>query len=402
MILKDRFFILSLLTGLLLRVLFSPIQGFKFDVDTWFAWAQRLNDLGFSNFYSDKVWTGYPPGFLYILYILGLIKDLFKVNDFLFYISLKFPSIIGELAIGAFAYKLIPEKHKPWKKLALLFIVLNPAFIFNSAIFGQFDGLFTLFLILSVYYLSQKKLILSAALWSFSFLLKPQAILLCPVFLLFFLKNFSKNNIVNFLIPFVSVIFLGFLPFFPTNPIKGPVDIVFNLFGFYPYNSIFAYNIWGILGFWVLDNKSWLNITYQYWSYLLYILFWIIITIFYYRNKISLISLSTLAALSFFFLLTRMHERYLFPSLVFIIILACLKKSITLIILGTIYTLIHFLNLYYVYIYYNQIYLKLPPVLYNSSVYSWADSNIVLISIISTLIFFFTTFVILKSDDKIS
>ena len=83
---KDRFFILSLLAGLLIRLFLSPIQGFKFDVDTWFAWADRLNSVGFAHFYSDKIWTGYPPGFLYILAFLGFIKNILYINAANFFI----------------------------------------------------------------------------------------------------------------------------------------------------------------------------------------------------------------------------------------------------------------------------------------------------------------------------
>ncbi len=101
-IFKDRFLILSLLLGLFIRLILTPVTGFKFDIDTWFAWAERLNNIGFANFYSDQVWTSYPPGFLYILGVLGSIKNLFHINPSLFHMVLKLPSILAELAIGIF------------------------------------------------------------------------------------------------------------------------------------------------------------------------------------------------------------------------------------------------------------------------------------------------------------
>ena len=386
-ILKDRFFILSLFTGLLIRLFLSPIQGFKFDVDTWFAWAQRLNSFNFSSFYSDTIWTGYPPGFLYILSFLGFIKNLFQITDSTFYILLKFPSIIAEIILGIIIYKIIPKEFVIWRKIALIFVIFNPSFVFNSAIFGQFDGLFSLTVLLSVYFLIKKRLVFSSIFWGVSFLLKPQAVLLGPVFLFYMLKNFSIKNIITISLSLILTILIAFLPFFPNNIVLGPINIVTNLLDFYPFNSIFAYNLWGILGFWIKDSNNYLNITYQNWGYILFVLFLSLIFFYGRRRKLSQYSIASLSSLGFFFLLTRMHERYLYPSLVFLIIVFAFRRSKLLAILTAILSLLHFLDLYYVYIYYNQFFLKLPEIIYLPYIYNFANNNIALISFISTVVF---------------
>jgi len=63
--------------------------------------------------------------------------------------------------------------------------------------------------------------------------------------------------------------------------------------------------------------------------------------------------MSALATLGFYFLPTRVHERYLYPSLIFLILAAIEQKSSKIIIFQILLSLVHFLNLYYVYIYYN-------------------------------------------------
>lgn len=393
---KDRFLILALLAGFLVRLFITPISGFKFDVDTWFAWAERLNSVGFVSFYTDKVWTGYPPGFLYILSLLGFMRNLFHISDPNFYMMLKLPSIIAEIIMGIVVYQIIPDKFKSWKKIGLVLVIFNPAFIFNSAIFGQFDGLFSLTLLLSIYFLSKKLIPQSAFFWGVSFLLKPQAIFIIPVFFLYLLKNFSVKTIFNLTAATCLIMLIAFFPFFRTNLINGPINLISTLLDYYPYNSIFAYNLWGILGFWIPDNKTWLGISYQSLGFIMLVSFWAVITLLYFRQKISLFTLSTLSTLSFFYFLTRMHERYLYPGLVFLILLSTLKRSKFILILTVVLSAIHFLNLYYVYIYYNQFYLKIPQIIYNSVVYNFADKNIPLISVFSTLIFFLISISILK------
>lgn len=390
-ILKDHSLILLLLFGLAIRIILTPIAGFKFDVDTWYAWAERLNSVGFVNFYSSQVWTGYPPGFLYILYILGFIKKIALINPSQFYIILKLPSILSEIALAATIYYIIPNNFLRWRRIALLSIILNPAFIFNSAIFGQFDGLFSLALLLSIYFLVNKKVKSASFLWGISFLLKPQAIILSPVFLFYIINHFSVKTFGKILSPFSLTILFAFVPFFPFNPIGGPLHLVTNLLDFYPYNSIFAYNFWGILGFWVHDNYTFFNVSYQNWGYILFMFFLSIIGYLYFwrKNRFSFFDLATLSSLGFFFLITRMHERYLYPSLVFLILISALKRSRLLFMLTILLSLIHLLDLYYVYIYY-QLFLKLPPTIYISFIYNFAQNNIQLLSLFSTLIFVFT------------
>lgn len=396
-ILKDRFLILSLIFGFIIRLSLTQITGFKFDVDTWFAWAERLNSVGFAHFYSDRIWTSYPPGFLYILSLLGFLKNLLQIESSLFYIILKIPSILAELAIGIFIYRLIPNS---WKRVGLIFVMLNPAFIFNSAIFGQFDGLFSLALLVSVYFLIQKGVVYSSVFAGISLLLKPQAILLFPIFLYFILKNFSIKIFLKMIISSSLLIFFLFLPFFRNDPVAGPINLISNILGYYKYNSIFAYNFWGIFGVWVPDNTVWKSLTYQYWGYILFALFWIVII--WRKKNLSLYALSALSSLSFFFLLTRMHERYLYPSLVFLIIVAILKKSRSLLIFSVILSLIHFLNLYFVYIYYNVFYLKMSSSIYNQYLYNFADQNLKFISFFSTVIFLLisTNIIKLHNDHK--
>lgn len=397
---EQYFLILTLLIGFLIRLLLTPIQGFKYDVDTWFSWAQRLNEVGFANFYSDAIWTGYTPGFLYIISFLGYLRNFFQINDPAFYILLKLPSIIAEIILGFIIYKIIPAKYILWRKLSLILIIISPAFIFNSAIFGQFDGLFSLFLIVTIQLLTKYKPFRATIFWSIALLLKPQALLLLPVFMFYVIKNRSFKTAILMFCTSILIVFIGFLPFFPINPVFGPIQLVTNLLDHYPYNSIFAYNFWGIFGFWLSDSNTYLNITYQYWGYIFFAFYLCYIFFYGLRKNLSFYSITTLVSLGSFFLVTRMHERYLYPSLIFLIVISSLKKSRLLLGLTATLILIHFLDLYYVYIYYNQFQLKLPETIYAPFLYNLASNNISAISFFSTLIFVLMTITIVLSNNE--
>lgn len=382
-----------ILAGFLLRLIFATFPGFHVDTDTFFAWSVRAFDLGLSQFYSKDVWTNYTPGMIYLFYILGAIRELFSISDSYFHFVLKIPSILSDLGLSYLIYKVLSKVVS--KKMALYglaFCLFNPVLIFNASIWGAFDGFMTLFLFLSIYYLSQKKLILSSIFFGISVLVKPQAIAIGPVFLFWLIYTFSQKTIVsNFLklaMPGILTVFILSLPFFPSDPLFGFMNLFIQMAQDYKANSLFAYNLWGIFGFWIDDSTALGPLSYRTWGIFLMAIFWIYFLVLFYKKKISdVYTLATLGFLAFFFLPTRVHERYLFSAIPFLILISVYLKNRVLILATVFLSLLHTLNLYYVYIYYNEFYLQLPKVLYIPGFYEWLENNGRLLSGISTLIF---------------
>lgn len=395
--LEDRKLFLLIFLALAIRVLFAFLPGFSMDVSSWFAWAIRLNEVGFSNFYSPDYFSDYTPGYLYILSFLGFLKNLFQLSDQTFFLLLKLPAIFCEIIIGVLIYNwLYKNSDRFYAILGSSFVLFNPAFIFNSSFWGQIDGVLSLFLLLSIHYLDKKRIMLSSFFLAAAFLIKPHTIALFPLLVLFQLKDFDLKKIARYSFLFLSVVFLLSFPFFTKNPFTGLPTLILNTANQYNYTSLFAYNFWGIFGFWLPDISLWNNLSYQTWGYILFVGYWIVVAYFFFKKKISLNSLAVLANLSFFFLPTRIHERYLYPSLVFLILTASLSRSPRLLLLTVILSLIHFFNLYYVYVYYNEFYLKLPKILYNPILYNFLSTNGKLMSITSTALFMLISIIIIK------
>src|SRR3990167_7838657 len=105
---KIDIFYLILFAGLAIRLTLAFLPGFYIDTNVWYAWALRLNESTFNNFYSPTVWTNYTPGYLYILSFLAAIL-----------------------------YKVALPKSKQLAKILAVFIIFNPALIFNSSIWGS-------------------------------------------------------------------------------------------------------------------------------------------------------------------------------------------------------------------------------------------------------------------------
>lgn len=395
----DKYYPLLFL-AVLIRLLLIFLPGFKIDVDDWFAWAVRLSQVGLAKFYSNQYFSDYTPGYMYVLNFLGLVKDYFQIADRNFYIILKLPAVLAEITLTIFVFfKIIKDSAPFYKVSALILLIFNPALIFNSSIWGQVDSILSSLLLLSVYYLNKKSLVFSSILLGFSFLVKPQTIAILPLFALYLIKDFSLEKLFKMLFLFFIVIFLLSLPFFPNQGYRlffELVNIVAKAANEYTYTSLFAYNTWGAVGFWINDQKIWMNLSYQVWGQLLLIIYWVIISYLFLKNKLSIYSTASLATLGFFFLPTRVHERYLYPALVFLVITAFKLKSRFLYLSTALMSLIHLLNLYYVYIYYNVFYYKIPSVLYKPVIYNLLDQNGQNLSILSTILFIFTSVIIIK------
>lgn len=396
MVNDNRMILFIILLGLAVRLLLISLPGFKIDVNDWYAWSLRLNEVGYGQFYSSQVFSDYTPGYMYVLSFLGFLKNLLQINTQTFLLLLKLPAIFAEIILGVLIYKEVKNSVPIfYAQLAACLIFLNPALIFNSSVWGQIDGVLTLALFLTIYYLKNKKIILSSVLLGISLLIKPQTIAILPIFLLFTVSNFSIKNITKIALPSLFIIFIFSLPFF-TNPLTELLNLVVNTASQYPYTALFAYNFWGIVGFWIPDSQIWNSLSYQTWGYILLASYWIMIGYFYLKKKLSLYALATLATLGFFFLPTRVHERYLYPAIVFLVLLIAYHKSRLLLVLTATLSMLHLLNLYYVYIYYNEFYLKLPKILYNPLIYNFLDINSKGLSLFSTIIFILISAIIIK------
>jgi dolichyl-phosphate-mannose-protein mannosyltransferase len=85
--------------GLAFRLIIAyvlPGSGFKVDLDSFHAWAANLASQGLHGFYERPFFHDYTPGYLYVLYVVGLVGSaLGNIGDLI-----KIPPILADLALG--------------------------------------------------------------------------------------------------------------------------------------------------------------------------------------------------------------------------------------------------------------------------------------------------------------
>ncbi|MEM2913846.1 MAG: hypothetical protein QXH91_00385, partial [Candidatus Bathyarchaeia archaeon] len=150
---KDETIILLelLLFSLVIRVLLFPLQGYKEDLAAFSAWFNAAAEYGPQVFYN-AIWCDYPPFNVYIFWIFGSIAkwlSLFGTSFFVY--SLKMPSTLFDVAISLLIFIFFRRKldFKTSLMTSLLY-AFNPATIFNTSVWGQYDAIYTFFLVLSI------------------------------------------------------------------------------------------------------------------------------------------------------------------------------------------------------------------------------------------------------------
>lgn len=348
-----------LILGLIIRLFLSSFPAFESDQNAFRFWTNKLATLGPANFYSSHVFTNNPLGILYYFWFIGLLKNTLLSNIITSSnvdIFLKLAANFSDLATGFLIYKIVKEKlNDKLGNIAALLYIFNPGLIFNSAVWGQYDSVAILFLVLSIYYcLIKKSTVICSMFFSLAWVTKPQSLELAPFLFFFFLRNFKPIQWLYALLSFLLTAVIAFTPFFPDNPLYGIYYVNSGSTNLFNCTTCNALNLWGIFGNWKSDLSLFLNISMLNWGFILLSLFLIIIFSFK-RLKENLTYLTiSVSMLAFFMLLTRMHERYIAYFFPFLLLTAIFLRSKIITGFYVFFSLIFLLNLYIPYAYYNN------------------------------------------------
>lgn len=133
-------FVLVLLLAAAVRIVVAySFEGYAVDIACFKSWAALAYEGGLQNFYLSDVFADYPPGYIYVLWLLGALRSWFHIaqDSTLFTLMIKLPAIICDLLAGWLIYRLVHKRGNNTLALCLSFLYLiNPAVIINSSAWG--------------------------------------------------------------------------------------------------------------------------------------------------------------------------------------------------------------------------------------------------------------------------
>ncbi|MBA2254251.1 MAG: phospholipid carrier-dependent glycosyltransferase, partial [Chloroflexi bacterium] len=370
-----------MVAGFALRLIIAyvlfPGSGFESDVGTFTAWSLHLADVGPGQFYETAGFADYPPGYLTVLWIVGMLAGalgpVFGGSEIAAATALvKIPPILADIAVGYLLYRITlrwlrdrPNAHTLALGAAALYL-FNPVTWYDSALWGQVDAVGALVVLATIGLLFAGWSEVAAGMAVMAGLVKPQyGIVLAPVVGIvllrrhlffpgsgpvpqrvaaglrgFFVERQGPVRILSSAIAGIVVLFAFLVPY--SLDIPGFIELLAKTAGGYPYLSVNAYNPWALVSSGGAEsmaagapwNASSDTVPFLgpvpavvVGTFLLAVGFIVGLRRLAQRDdRRTIVLVAAYLSLAFFILPTRVHERYLFPVFAVLPMLAVLDR----------------------------------------------------------------------------
>ena len=323
-----------LMGALALRlVLAIVVRGYGVDMGCFSAWAGKMAAGGAANFYEAGYFCDYPPGYMLVLGLLGKIAAIFGIS---------FGTVSGELllkSVPVFCDILLAlvvyraAERVTGRRAALgmaALIALNPSFVIAGACWGQIDAVLCVMLVLVLLYAMEGKWHIAIPVFALAVLAKPQAGLLAPLGVVSLVRDVVRRKEARKragigLALGVAATAAIVLPFSPNqDSIFWIVDKYVETLSSYAYATLSTGNLMFLLGGNWTPNEQVLfgGVTYGLLGGVLMALSFAFGIFVYLRGKDRKnLLLSGAATLQLIFVLgSKMHERYILPALVLLLL----------------------------------------------------------------------------------
>lgn len=174
--------------ALLLRLVLALVtDGYPYDMSCFVAWGDKLAAEGPAAFYSEGYFADYPPGYLWVLGLVGAIRAALHIayeSKWTYFLLALVPSLC-DCGLAWLVYRTAKRSNRGVKEHTALvltaFTAFNPLMLFDTGVWKQIDGAFALPLVLCFVLLEQRRYLPAAVLYGVALAIKPQALLFGPV-----------------------------------------------------------------------------------------------------------------------------------------------------------------------------------------------------------------------------
>ncbi|MDD4080262.1 MAG: glycosyltransferase family 39 protein [Eubacteriales bacterium] len=254
--------IILLVAGLTRLVMAVLVTGFPVDIACFTGWADQMARVGPGNFYISDIFSDYPPGYMLVLWPLGLMGRLFGTGATA--MMVKLPAILCDLAIITLIYsvsrKRVGDKAALWLSMLYAF---NPLPYLAAGAWGQVDSVPSLLLASVVLLIMDKKWRYALPVYVVSVLMKPQSLMVGPLGLVALLAHLISSRDRGRFKDLAMGVGLSLaaaavmvLPFFNEQTgFKWLIDLYGGTMSYYDYATVNATNLYFLFG------KNWIKIS---------------------------------------------------------------------------------------------------------------------------------------------
>jgi dolichyl-phosphate-mannose-protein mannosyltransferase len=294
--------------ALAIRIAAVGLDGHSGDVFVIHGWAERLAEVGPWGFYPGS--RSVYPALLYLYWPMGLLLDGEALD-----LAIKGSSIPFDLALGAMLFAIVRGMAGPWRGLgAAALYLLNPGVLMAGPMWGQIDAAGTLAFLGALVALARPRYALAGALAVLAGLIKPQfGFVVLPVAIVAIRDWRAQGRPA----PLRRAAFAGLATYlgFTLPLLLSPsryFDELSHVATLRQLTSVSAPNPWALLVGYRIPDGAWAWVGA---ALLAAGLAAALLPLRRGRDLRTLLAVGVLIAFAFYFLPTRVHERYLFPAL---------------------------------------------------------------------------------------
>jgi dolichyl-phosphate-mannose-protein mannosyltransferase len=347
-----------LIAGVLVMVVIATVEFallYRFEGYFWDIW-QKTNrallavKLGPRDIYNPGLPVdSYPPGSLYLLWLSGWLGRVFRPSATGFRVLVESPPVMASMLLGLTILFAARREGSGWRAFAIMsMFAFNPALVFDTVVWGQSDSVVALAMLAAAILIVSGRWRLGWIAAAIALLVKPQAIAIVPPLGLWTLISAGLGETVLCAALSGATMLLGVLPFVVGHPPNWIIEVYRTLGSRFTDASVGAFNLHALLGgLETPDSVKVALVSYYALGMSAIAGAFVIVAFLVWRARsANTVMLATfIAMLALFVFAPRMHERYTYYPLVFLVPLALESRVLTA--AYAVLTATSFFNLYF-------------------------------------------------------
>jgi Gpi18-like mannosyltransferase len=300
--------------------------GFGPDVGDYQAWAGQIATFGPAHTYQAGFFLDYPPGYLYALWVVGLIAHGVGASGTFYRVIIESPAIVADFALALVMYAFVRRGSRPAMAfVAMLMVALNPALLFDTVVWGQSDSVMTFVTLLSIVAILGRQYEIAWGLAAIAVLVKPQGLMMLPVLGVWTMLEADFATWIRSGVALIAVAIIGIAPFQIGHEWNWIIKLYTSTAAYYHETSVNAFNLMALIGgLRQGDSETFAGVSYFALGMSLLVPLYGFIAWILWRGRTPtrLMFASFIAIFGFFMVAPRMHERYLYPAIALAVPLA--------------------------------------------------------------------------------
>ncbi|HUA32671.1 MAG TPA: hypothetical protein VMA09_03655 [Candidatus Binataceae bacterium] len=268
----------------------------------------------------------YPPGSLYLLWLSGWLGQVIEPGYNAFRVLVETPPLIASLVTGLTLLFAYAGRGRGWRGfVAMLLFAANPTLIFDTVVWGQSDAVVALAMLVAAFLILRGQYRLGWIAAGIALLTKPQAVAMIPPLGLWTLINTGLTETAICAALSVGAFIIGVLPYDAGHSIHRMIEVYQSLGGRFTDASVGAFNLHAMLGGLETPDSTRVGFVSYYAlgiSMLLGAFAVVLFLVWRARNATAVMLATFIAMFALYTLAPRMHERYVYYPLVFLVPLA--------------------------------------------------------------------------------